>query len=187
MKGTSSAVAVVPEASAPPQTRKQRLAALYTEHSDGVWRLLRRLGNDAARADDVCQQVFLVAMDRLDDILPGKERAFLAGAAIRISRKQFGLGQREAWAAEALDVSDPRLGPDEVTELRRKRALLERLLSKLSEDLRVAFVLHELEGYTQREIGELLQIPDGTAASRLRRARESFDALLAQHLEERAQ
>lgn len=187
MKGSSSAVAVARDAPVPPPSRRERLAALYTEHSDGVWRLLRRLGNDSARADDLCQQVFLVAMDRLDDIVPGKERAFLAGAAVRISRKQFGTSTREAWADEALDVSDPNMGPEEATELRRKRALLEQLLSKLSDDLRVAFVLHELEGYTQREIGELLQIPDGTAASRLRRARESFDALLARHLEERAQ
>jgi len=182
---SSSAVALQPEPGpTPPSSRRERLSALYNEYSDGVWRLLRRFGNDAARADDLCQQTFMVALDRLDDLRPGSERAFLAGVALRLSKKTLSRLSRDEPVESALEVSDPALGPEERSELERKRRLLERVLGQLTEDLRVAFVLHELEGYTQREIAELLQIPDGTVASRLRRARESFDALLAPLVEE---
>lgn len=43
---------------------------------------------------------------------------------------------------------------------------------------RAVFVLHDVEGYTRDEIAALLDIPDGTVADRLRRAREQLQRLL---------
>ncbi len=51
----------------------------------------------------------------------------------------------------------------------------------MEEDLRTVLVLAELEGYGKAEISEVLSIPEGTAASRLRRAREDFEARLRRH------
>lgn len=64
--------------------------------------------------------------------------------------------------------------PDQAAEQRRARVLLDRFLSSIPEDLATAFVLFELEGLERHEVAELLGIPMGTAASRLRRAREAF-------------
>ena len=49
------------------------------------------------------------------------------------------------------------------------------MLDGLTDDLRVSFVLYELEGLSSPEIATLLGIPLGTVASRLRRAREAFE------------
>jgi RNA polymerase sigma-70 factor (ECF subfamily) len=46
-------------------------------------------------------------------------------------------------------------------------------------DLRVVFTLHELEEMSMSEIAELVGIPAGTVASRLRRARQDFEAIVA--------
>jgi hypothetical protein len=51
---------------------------------------------------------------------------------------------------------------------------LDSALGELAPELRTVFVLFELEERTMAEIAELLQIPSGTVASRLRRAREQF-------------
>ena len=51
----------------------------------------------------------------------------------------------------------------------------------MTEDLRTAFVLFEIEGLTQREIGTALEIPEGTVASRVRRAREEFKRIAIRH------
>jgi RNA polymerase sigma-70 factor (ECF subfamily) len=48
------------------------------------------------------------------------------------------------------------------------------VLSKVDPDLVEVFVLYEIEGLTAPEIAEVLQIPLGSVASRLRRAREQF-------------
>lgn len=164
-------------------TRRARLAALYEANYDPVWRVLRRIGLDAVRAADVAHQTFLVAMERLDDIEAGKERAFLCAVAVRIARKNA-IGQQREELVEEVPELDSGKRPDDETEQARLRKLLDGLLQKLTEDLRVALVLHDVEGYSQREIAEMLEIPEGTAASRLRRAREQFDALLGAHMKQ---
>jgi RNA polymerase sigma-70 factor (ECF subfamily) len=75
------------------------------------------------------------------------------------------------------------IGASPETSLDQKRAeeLLVRLLGGLSPELRTAFVLHEVEGQTLAEIAQILGIPPGTAASRVRRAREEFNARLERH------
>lgn len=158
-------------------SRRERLRMLYEAHHDVVWRVLRRCGLDAARADDGAHDVFMVALARLDDIVEEKARAFLCGTAVRVARKLATGAVREE-LVETLPEIDHGGRPDEQTERNRRLALLDRLLAQLSEDLRVALVLHDLEGYSQKEIAQMLEIPEGTAASRLRRARVAFDELL---------
>ncbi len=50
-----------------------------------------------------------------------------------------------------------------------------KILDKMPDDLREVFVLFELEKFTRAELSELLGVPAGTVASRLRRARELFE------------
>ena len=58
--------------------------------------------------------------------------------------------------------------------MKRQQEVLGRLLDQLEPDLRTTFVLFELEELTMAEIAGALEIPPGTVASRLRRAREQF-------------
>ncbi len=51
---------------------------------------------------------------------------------------------------------------------------LDQVLDAMPQDLRTAFVLFEIEGFSLRELEHLLDIPLGTVSSRLRRAREAF-------------
>src|SRR5262249_54215568 len=63
-----------------------RLERMFKAHHALVWRTLRRRGLAPDVAADTAQQVFLVAAERLADILPGSERAFLLGTALRLAR-----------------------------------------------------------------------------------------------------
>jgi RNA polymerase sigma-70 factor (ECF subfamily) len=70
---------------------------------------------------------------------------------------------------------DQRLSSNrDVSETRADMQLCDLVLSKVDPDLVEVFVLYELEGLTSPEIAELLRIPLGSVASRLRRAREQF-------------
>ena len=55
------------------------------------------------------------------------------------------------------------------------------LLDGLTDELRTVFVLSEIEGESMAGIAALLGLPPGTVASRLRRAREKFEARLQRH------
>jgi len=156
-----------------------RFATLFEDHADFVARTLRRLGVPDHDVEDGLQEVFLVVQSKLDDIEPGKERSFLFGIARRrastLRRSLDRTSRREGSALH--DLSMPDSAPDiiERTEQIEARAMLDEVLDALPLDLRTVLVLHELEEMECAEIAEMLDIPTGTVASRLRRAREKFE------------
>src|SRR6185436_13564520 len=74
------------------------------------------------------------------------------------------------------DLSLP--SPEELLDQKRARELLDALLDAMTVELREVLILQEGEGMTLSEIAAALEIPLGTASSRLRRAREEFRRLL---------
>ena len=66
------------------------------------------------------------------------------------------------------------------------RRVLDRILASMAEDLRDVFVMAELEEMTMADIAVALEIPPGTVASRLRRARAWFEQAAASIDEEAA-
>jgi RNA polymerase sigma-70 factor (ECF subfamily) len=65
---------------------------------------------------------------------------------------------------------------DEELDLQRAAKLLDRALDTLDEADRTVYVLAELEQLSRSEVAEAMMIPKGTVASRLKRAREAFEA-----------
>ena len=156
-----------------PVTHPGRLEAMFRAHHGVVWRILRRRGLDPEAAADAAQQCFLVAAERMNDIRADRERAFLVGTAIKLALTSFRSSRR--WQLD--DDMDQRAAAqagEETMDRRRRIDLLDRLLAKLDPELVDVFVLSEIEGMTAPEIAALIDIPLGTVASRLRRARESF-------------
>lgn len=157
---------------------RARLARVVESDYQFVWRLLRRLGVSPQSVDDATQQVFLVVAERLPDVREGSERSFAFGAALRIAQSLRRRAHREPASAETDERPSLIPGPDQLTEQRRNRERLDRVLSELSIELRSVFVLYELEGLSAPEIAELCELPLGTVSSRLRRARERFRELI---------
>ena len=150
-------------------------------HYGFVWRLLRRLGVGEGDADDAAQQVFLTAAARLADIPASRERSFLYGVALKVGsrarRSQVRRREEPLDAAEEREAREP--SAEQLLEERQRRAQLDSLLDEMPEELRVVFVLYELEELSTPQIAELCELPLGTAASRLRRAREDFEQRVA--------
>jgi RNA polymerase sigma-70 factor (ECF subfamily) len=180
MHGILQAVVANPSEPMRGDADKARLERMFSEHHDFIWRLLRRLGLSTGGADDAAQHVFLVAAERIVDIKFGSERSFLFGTALRVARSQSRSERR--WVLEEdMDVRRSEAGrPEELIDHQRAIDLMARILAGMTLDLRTVFVLSELEGMTMPEVAALVEIPVGTAASRLRRAREAFRAAVAE-------
>ncbi len=174
-------LAVVLEDRSEDPARQERLQRLFTDHYRAAWRIVRRLGLSASSAEDAVQQAFLVTSERLGDIRTGSERAFLFATAVRICQAMRRKEHREQ-ATEEQDARHSVLPPaDELLSQKRARELLDESLEKMGDDLRAVFVLFEIEGLRTPEIAEIVGIPLGTAASRLRRAREQFRDFVERH------
>ncbi len=163
---------------------KGRFEKMVAEQFDFIWRALRGLGVPSASVDDAAQQVFLVAAQKIEAIEDGAERAFLfstargvAANARRSRARNRELADDDALVAHADDAPNP----EQLTASKRARETLDAILEGLSEDVRSVFVLYELEGLTMAEIANVCDLAPGTVASRLRRAREEFQAAAKRH------
>lgn len=155
-----------------------RLRALMSSYHSMVWRTVQNLGVSAADVEDAVQQVFIIAANKLRLIELGRERSFLAGVSVRVASRfrRTRDRRREAFDADAPDRPSMDRGPGEELDRVEARRLFERLLDSMPDDLRLAFVMYEIEELTLVEISTALEIPLGTAASRVRRARQLFTA-----------
>jgi RNA polymerase sigma-70 factor (ECF subfamily) len=156
---------------------RERLAALVNEHWDFVSRLVRNLGVWDADVEDAAQQVFMTLDAKLAAVVTGRERAFLAACAVHVAARHRRLrGRRREVSDDGIwDLPSFGQGPDAALERRQQLERLDSILSRMSEEQRDVFVLYEIEELTMAEIAEVLSIPPGTVASRLRRAREIFE------------
>jgi RNA polymerase sigma-70 factor, ECF subfamily len=159
------------------QSPNERLEALVAGHHAFVWRSLRRLGVPDQDVDDASQQGFLVAFRRLSDIAVESERSFLFQTALRVAADRRRAHRRRC-EQPGLDLQEfpdsEAMSPEELMDRRRARALFDKVLAAMPLDLRAVFVLFELEDMTMAEIATMADIPAGTVASRLRRARRQF-------------
>jgi len=154
---------------------EERIREAVNRHLGRVWRVLRRAGLAAADAEDAAQDVFWVLAQRILDVPPNAEFSFLLGTALRVAADR----RRTVWnrsVTEPLDASWPSEEPrqDEVLGLREQLGFVDRALAALGADERAVFVLVEIEELTREQAAEILAIPPGTVATRLRRARDEF-------------
>lgn len=159
-------------------TSTDQLRSLIDAHHDFIGRSLRRLGVQEADLDDACQQVFLVVSRNLENIQTDRERGYLFGIAVRVaadarrSRKRRSAVMDEQ--TREIDTIAQTGSPETLLQEQQNRVLLDELLDTMSTELRTIFVLFELEEMSMAEISQTLDLPPGTVASRLRRAREVF-------------
>jgi RNA polymerase sigma-70 factor, ECF subfamily len=159
--------------------RARRVSAMFDDHYDAIWRTLRRLGIPDADVDDAAQHVFVTAARRIDTIELGHEGRYLYGIAVRVASE---LRRRAPSRHEVADdgalakIADDAPGPEQVLLENEARDALDATLADMTDDLRAVLVLVEIEGLSVADLAASLEVPVGTAASRLRRAREAFTA-----------
>jgi RNA polymerase sigma-70 factor (ECF subfamily) len=163
-------------------TRSKRLRSAVENHLDFLGRSLRRLGVAEPAVEDAAQQALMVLARRIDDVPEGKEQAFLFGTALRVASDYRKKQHRslELSDSEGLDAhASPDLSPEQLLDGARARALLDLVLDEMPFELRSIFILYELEGMTMAAIADMVDLPPGTVASRLRRARTTFEATVS--------
>jgi RNA polymerase sigma-70 factor (ECF subfamily) len=161
---------------------------LYDSHVEFLWRNARRLGVGDDAVDDVLQQVFLVVHRRLPELsLTGSEKAWLFGVLLRVVRDHKRLLRRKS-PHRFFALTDPETladdrnrQPDDALVRAEAAALVQSWLEALDDDKREVFILAELEQLSAREIGEATNTNPSTVYSRLRAARQAFEAAAARH------
>ncbi len=169
------------EGASGPPVALDDFARLYQEHFAFVWRSLLRLGVLEASADDAAQDVFVVVYRQLHRFAQRSAlRTWLFGICINVARDHRRLVRRKG-QNEALDdlPVEPSSGAERETGRLAAAQLLDRALDALDDEKRAVFILAELEGMTAPEIAAATGLVLNTVYSRLRVAREQFQAAFA--------
>lgn len=157
--------------------------ALYDAQFDFVSRTLFRLGVASSQLDDAAQDVFIVVHRRLSEFRgDASVRTWLFQIARRVAHDHRRTVKRKG-GAEPLDEAhaDDAVSPHESVERRQSLVVLQRILERLDDDQRAVFVLAELEQMTAPEIASAVGANVNTVYSRLRLAREAFNAEVARY------
>lgn len=155
---------------------------LYDEIGERVYHLALRMTRDPTLAEDVTHDAFVRAYERRDQFDGrGSLRGWVYAIAKNIARDHL---RRRASRLEILEDGGTRLPAATGTGTRSKsnvelRVILEEAVGRLSEEHRSVLLLHEVDGYTHPEIGEMLGLAPGSCRARLSKARAQLRRWLA--------
>lgn len=150
--------------------------ALYDANFDFVFRVARRLGVPESEAEDVTQDVFIIAHRRLDQFQEGRLSTWLYRITAHVTqdrhrrwkvRRSLDLVKTWLWGQEVPT-------PERLASHRSDAEAVEQVLARMSPKKREVFALFELEGLAGEQIAERVGCPVGTVWTRLHHARRDF-------------
>ncbi len=171
----------------------REFAALVEAHLDGLYGAALRLTRNRDAAEDLVQETFLKAWRSFYTFQPGTNaRAWLYRIMMNAYIDSYRKAGREPEIVDQEDVEELYLysrvqeseelrrqgNPEEIALQRVMDADVEAALQSLPETFRAAVILADLEGFSYREIAQILDIPIGTVMSRLFRGRRLLQKAL---------
>jgi RNA polymerase sigma-70 factor, ECF subfamily len=149
---------------------------LYQRYSPRVFAVVRRLAGDDALAEDWAQEAWVRAFRALPTFR-GESRFSTWLHRIAVNSALHGKRGRERRIGRETELQ-----PDTIHAARTDHAVLrislQRALDELPPGMRQVVVLHDVEGYTHDEIGEMLGVSAGTSKSQLFKARARLRSIL---------
>jgi RNA polymerase sigma-70 factor, ECF subfamily len=152
---------------------------LYRRHSNAIFGLALRMVRNRADAEDLLQEIFLHAYDRL----PSFEGRSAFGTwlyRLGVNRCLDHLrsrGSKEQSRNESLDLMPTAAAAQTRPAVRGLE--IERAIVELPPSSRAAFLLHDVVGYDHKEVGEILGVAAGTSKSLVHRARTRLREMLS--------
>ncbi len=146
--------------------------ALFERHFESIYRFfLHKVADDAT---DLVQRTFLACTEARDRFRGASSFRTYLFAIARNELLVFFRKRRQDTDAGASSVADLAPSPSTALVRRLEHRLLLEALRTIPLDLQIALELHYWEEMSATEIAEVLEVPVGTAKSRLRRAREAL-------------
>jgi RNA polymerase sigma-70 factor (ECF subfamily) len=156
------------------------LGALFDRHHEAVYRLISRLLRGEPDAiDDLVQTTFLEAWRSAGRYGGrGLVKSYLFGIAANAVRHHVRSAKRRREAFADWQPPEPRNAPDDVASRAQQVGRLAAALDRLPHDLRVAYVLCDLEDIPGVEAARMLDVRAGTLWRRLHEARKALRAAI---------
>ena len=159
---------------------REAFAVLVHQVSDGLYAVAQRILRDPGLAEDALQNALVLAWRRIPRLRdPDRFDAWIRRILVHACYDESQRARHWSGNVRVLPLNGPSMSDS--TDAVAGRDELERAFRQLSMEQRAVFVLHHYLGLPLVEIAELLDIPAGTARSRLHYAIAGLrDALTAE-------
>jgi RNA polymerase sigma factor (sigma-70 family) len=152
---------------------------LFERHFDGICRFF---ANKVDReVDELVQRTFAACVEGKDRFRGESSfRTYLFGVAHNVLRSHLRRRKRdsERFEPSVTSVHDLGLSPTALLAARREQTLTLQALRRIPVEHQVVLELYYWENMTAKELGQVLEIPEGTARGRIRRAKQLLEAQL---------
>jgi RNA polymerase sigma-70 factor (ECF subfamily) len=153
---------------------------LYSMFADEMFGVCKYYSKDYTDAEDTLHEGFMKVFQKIDQFkstgsLAGWIRRIMINTALEKFRKR---NQLYAIGDEVHNEGD--INPDNVVSDLAAEDLI-KLVRELSPQYRMVFNLYAIEGYSHKEIGEMMGISEGTSKSNLARARYILQEKVKKH------
>jgi RNA polymerase sigma-70 factor (ECF subfamily) len=170
-----------------------RFAELAMEHTSSLYSAALRMTRNPSDAEDLVQETYLKAYRGFGGFQEGTNlRAWLFRILTNTYINSYRAKQRRPDETDLDEIEDlylyRRLGGLEAARASRSaeaelldlfsEAEVKAAVEELPENFRMAVLLADVEGFSYKEIAEILDIPIGTVMSRLHRGRKALEKLL---------
>ena len=194
----SAGLAAVDMATETPQERRERFEREALPLLDQLYSAALRTARNAADAEDLVQETYAKAWAAFHQYQPGTNlKAWMYRILTNTYINSYRKRQREPLQSDAADIEDYQLhradthsssggrsaedvALDHLPDSDVKRALL-----SIPEEFRLAVYFADVEGYSYKEIADIMQTPIGPVMSRLHRGRRQLRDLLTEYAAER--
>ncbi len=159
--------------------RRRQFEQCVDEHSPALYRVAWRMTGCESTASDLVQETFLQAWRGLESLRDaGRMRSWLFG----ILHNQYLKSVRSVRRMKPMDGVDLHHLATPMSETDADGELLQQALNRLDDDHRLPLLLHLMEELPVAKVARLLELPEGTVASRISRARKKLQAQLGPRL-----
>lgn len=152
-------------------SRQMQFEQLALVHLRALLRAAVRLARDVSIAEDLVQEAMLRAWRHFDRFQPGTNcKAWLFRIMLNCWNTRHQQVRQEAIQFFPEQYAD-NVGREQAPATRFTAEEIQNSIDLLNEDYRTVLILFAVEGFSCKEIAEILSVPIGTVMSRLSRAR----------------
>jgi len=157
---------------------------LVERHQKRMLNMALRMTGDYDEACEIVQDAFLSAYRAIRKFRgDAKFSTWLYGIVVNVSKTR--MKQSTQRRQKTVSIDDPSDGPGdslaggeasalEALEKKEVQAKVQHCINTLEEEYREVLVLRDIQGFSYDEIGDILNVPEGTIKSRLFRARDAM-------------
>ncbi|MBX9852544.1 MAG: RNA polymerase sigma factor [Cytophagaceae bacterium] len=163
------------------QGKHAAFEALYKKYATRMMAIAQRYCNTTFEGEDILQDAFIKVFKKIDTFdSKGSFEGWLRRVVVNTSINHYHQTYKQKLNVDYDYVPDTEnISPDAISKLSNEELL--NVIQELPEGYRMVFNLYVMEGYTHKEIGDLLNINEGTSKSQLAKAKNMIRRLLCKY------